>query len=121
MFVFHVFHVLPQDVKDAKDEPAVLLMDYEFQEGLLDSTCTPLDWGLESITRFLNGGLLDEDGKSAWRYVLKFIITGDAAVGKSSLLVLTDQRFLANRDPTAASSSTTSPPAAPSTTPAPGS
>ncbi|EIN07118.1 ras-domain-containing protein [Punctularia strigosozonata HHB-11173 SS5] len=36
-----------------------------------------------------------------WHYVLKFIITGDAAVGKSSLLVrLTDQRFLANPDPT---------------------
>lgn len=36
-----------------------------------------------------------------WDYVLKFIITGDAAVGKSSLLVrLTDQRFLANPDPT---------------------
>ncbi|KAJ7112551.1 hypothetical protein C8R44DRAFT_797519, partial [Mycena epipterygia] len=34
-------------------------------------------------------------------YVLKFIITGDAAVGKSSLLVrLTDQRILANPDPT---------------------
>ncbi|KAH9928572.1 ras-domain-containing protein [Epithele typhae] len=37
----------------------------------------------------------------AWHYVLKFIITGDASVGKSSLLVrLTDQRFLANPDPT---------------------
>ncbi|KAK0211704.1 P-loop containing nucleoside triphosphate hydrolase protein [Armillaria fumosa] len=49
----------------------------------------------------------------SWHYVLKFIITGelhfpyrllitgDAAVGKSSLLVrLTDQRFLANPDPT---------------------
>ncbi|KAI0823580.1 ras-domain-containing protein [Trametes gibbosa] len=36
-----------------------------------------------------------------WHYVLKFIITGDAAVGKSSMLVrLTDQRFLANPDPT---------------------
>ncbi|KAH7904858.1 P-loop containing nucleoside triphosphate hydrolase protein [Hygrophoropsis aurantiaca] len=36
-----------------------------------------------------------------WHYVLKFIITGDAAVGKSSLLVrLTDQRFLVNPDPT---------------------
>ncbi|KAG6331567.1 hypothetical protein ID866_7520 [Astraeus odoratus] len=36
-----------------------------------------------------------------WHYVLKFIITGDAAVGKSSLLVrLTDQRFLSNPDPT---------------------
>jgi Ras-related protein Rab-2A len=54
-----------------------------------------------------------------WHYVLKFIITGDvpqlsryptnhariqtgdAAVGKSSLLIrLTDQRFLANPDPT---------------------
>ncbi|KAJ7846056.1 hypothetical protein B0H14DRAFT_2179730, partial [Mycena olivaceomarginata] len=36
-----------------------------------------------------------------YAYVLKFIITGDAAVGKSSLLVrLTDQRFLANPDPT---------------------
>ncbi|KAF8650651.1 hypothetical protein AX16_005131 [Volvariella volvacea WC 439] len=40
-------------------------------------------------------------GPIAWHYVLKFIITGDAAVGKSSLLVrLTDQRFLANPDPT---------------------
>ncbi|TFK19148.1 ras-domain-containing protein [Coprinopsis marcescibilis] len=37
----------------------------------------------------------------ARNYVLKFIITGDAAVGKSSLLIrLTDQRFLANPDPT---------------------
>ncbi|KAI0035060.1 ras-domain-containing protein [Vararia minispora EC-137] len=37
----------------------------------------------------------------SWHYVLKFIITGDAGVGKSSLLVrLTDQRFLANPDPT---------------------
>jgi hypothetical protein len=59
----------------------------------------------------------------SWNYVLKFIITGavllldcstslahtatrssltgDAGVGKSSLLVrLTDQRFLANPDPT---------------------
>ncbi|KAI0683344.1 P-loop containing nucleoside triphosphate hydrolase protein [Cytidiella melzeri] len=36
-----------------------------------------------------------------WHYVLKFIITGDSAVGKSSLLIrLTDQRFLANPDPT---------------------
>ncbi|KAL4068196.1 P-loop containing nucleoside triphosphate hydrolase protein [Scleroderma citrinum] len=36
-----------------------------------------------------------------WHYVLKFIITGDAAVGKSSLLVqLTDHRFLTNPDPT---------------------
>ncbi|RDB22958.1 Ras-related protein RABB1c [Hypsizygus marmoreus] len=36
-----------------------------------------------------------------WHYVLKFIITGDAAVGKSSLLIrLTDQRFLLNPDPT---------------------
>ncbi|KAI9574115.1 ras family-domain-containing protein [Boletus coccyginus] len=36
-----------------------------------------------------------------WHYVLKFIITGDAGVGKSSLLVrLTDQRFVANPDPT---------------------
>jgi len=36
-----------------------------------------------------------------WHYVLKFIITGDASVGKSSLLVrLTDQRFLTNPDPT---------------------
>ncbi|KAF9061379.1 rab GTPase [Rhodocollybia butyracea] len=37
----------------------------------------------------------------SWHYVLKFIIIGDAAVGKSSLLVrLTDQRFLAEPDPT---------------------
>ncbi|KAG6371915.1 P-loop containing nucleoside triphosphate hydrolase protein [Boletus reticuloceps] len=36
-----------------------------------------------------------------WHYVLKFIITGDAGVGKSSLLVrLTDQRFMTNPDPT---------------------
>ncbi len=39
-----------------------------------------------------------------WHYVFKFIITGDAAVGKSSLLVrLTDQRFLANPDSTVSS------------------
>jgi len=37
----------------------------------------------------------------SWHYALKFIITGDAAVGKSSLLVrLTDQRFMTNPDPT---------------------
>jgi Ras-related protein Rab-2A len=37
----------------------------------------------------------------SWHYVLKFIITGDAATGKSSLLIrLTDQRFLSNPDPT---------------------
>ncbi|QRW03822.1 GTP-binding protein YPTC4 [Ceratobasidium sp. AG-Ba] len=36
-----------------------------------------------------------------WDYVLKFVIIGDAAVGKSSLLVrLTDQRFLSKPDPT---------------------
>jgi len=36
-----------------------------------------------------------------WDYVIKFVIVGDAAVGKSSLLVrLTDQRFLNNPDPT---------------------
>jgi len=40
-------------------------------------------------------------GQLSWDYVLKFIIIGDAAVGKSSLLIrLTDQRFLANPDPT---------------------
>lgn len=34
-------------------------------------------------------------GGISWHYVLKFIITGDAAVGKSSLLVrLTDQRLV---------------------------
>ncbi|KAG6810853.1 hypothetical protein H0H92_010068 [Tricholoma furcatifolium] len=37
----------------------------------------------------------------AWHYVFKFIVTGDAAVGKSSLLVrLTDQRFLIDPEPT---------------------
>ncbi|KDQ61299.1 hypothetical protein JAAARDRAFT_205023 [Jaapia argillacea MUCL 33604] len=37
----------------------------------------------------------------SWHYVLKFIITGDSAVGKSSLLIrLTDQRFITNPDPT---------------------
>ncbi|KAG8970614.1 hypothetical protein FRC05_000550 [Tulasnella sp. 425] len=36
-----------------------------------------------------------------WSYVLKFVLVGDAAVGKTSLLVrLTDQRFLQNPDPT---------------------
>jgi GTPase SAR1 family protein len=40
-------------------------------------------------------------GGITWHYVFKFIITGDAAVGKSSLLIrLTDQRFVANPDPT---------------------
>ncbi|KAF8516928.1 ras-domain-containing protein [Hysterangium stoloniferum] len=40
-------------------------------------------------------------GQISWDYVLKFIIIGDAAVGKSSLLIrLTDQRFLTNPDPT---------------------
>ncbi|KAF8584120.1 ras-domain-containing protein [Ramaria rubella] len=40
-------------------------------------------------------------GQISWDYVLKFIIIGDASVGKSSLLVrLTDQRFLATPDPT---------------------
>jgi len=36
-----------------------------------------------------------------WQYIIKFIIVGDAAVGKSSLLIrFTDARFLANPDPT---------------------
>jgi len=36
-----------------------------------------------------------------WDYVLKFVLIGDAAVGKSSLLVrLTDERFLTNPDAT---------------------
>ncbi|KAH7107684.1 ras-domain-containing protein [Auriculariales sp. MPI-PUGE-AT-0066] len=36
-----------------------------------------------------------------WDYVLKFVIIGDAGVGKSSILIrLTDQRFLQNPDPT---------------------
>jgi len=36
-----------------------------------------------------------------WDYVLKFVLIGDAAVGKSSLLVrLTDSRFLTNPDAT---------------------
>ncbi|KIJ44245.1 hypothetical protein M422DRAFT_252256 [Sphaerobolus stellatus SS14] len=40
-------------------------------------------------------------GQISWDYVLKFIIIGDASVGKSSLLIrLTDQRFIANPDPT---------------------
>lgn len=38
---------------------------------------------------------------SSWDYVLKFVIIGDAGVGKSSILVrLTDQRFLHSPDPT---------------------
>jgi len=61
-----------------------------------------------------------------WHYVFKFIITGkprlllsevkandiagDASVGKSSLLVrLTDQRFLANPDPTVSQADLLSP------------
>ncbi|KAJ7097487.1 hypothetical protein C8R43DRAFT_830752, partial [Mycena crocata] len=37
----------------------------------------------------------------AWHHVLKFIITGDSAIGKSSLLVrLMDQGILANPNPT---------------------
>lgn len=37
----------------------------------------------------------------AWDYILKFIIIGDAAVGKSSLLVrLTEDRFLVDLDAT---------------------
>ncbi|KAF8495385.1 ras-domain-containing protein [Gautieria morchelliformis] len=40
-------------------------------------------------------------GQISWDYVLKFIIIGDASVGKSSLLVrLTDERFLTTPDPT---------------------
>lgn len=36
-----------------------------------------------------------------WDYILKVIVIGDAAVGKSSLLVrLTEDRFLVNNDPT---------------------
>lgn len=38
---------------------------------------------------------------SSWDYLSKFVIVGDSGVGKSSLLVrLTDQRFLADPDPT---------------------
>lgn len=38
---------------------------------------------------------------SGWDYILKFILIGDSSVGKSSLLVrLTDDRFLADPDPT---------------------
>lgn len=38
---------------------------------------------------------------STWDYILKFIIIGDASVGKSSLLVrLTEDRFLINSDAT---------------------
>lgn len=37
----------------------------------------------------------------AWDYILKFIIIGDASVGKSSLLVrLTEDRFLVHSDTT---------------------
>jgi len=37
----------------------------------------------------------------SWHYVFKFVIVGDAGVGKSSLLIrLTDQRFQNNTDPT---------------------
>ncbi|KAG8930877.1 hypothetical protein FRC03_005485 [Tulasnella sp. 419] len=37
----------------------------------------------------------------SWQYVLKFILVGDAGVGKTSLLVrLTDDRYLQNPDPT---------------------
>jgi Ras-related protein Rab-2A len=38
---------------------------------------------------------------ASWDFLSKFIIVGDSGVGKSSLLVqLTDQRFLAEPDPT---------------------
>jgi len=36
-----------------------------------------------------------------WQFIIKFIIVGDAGVGKSSILIrFTDARFLANPDPT---------------------
>ncbi|KZO99272.1 ras-domain-containing protein [Calocera viscosa TUFC12733] len=36
-----------------------------------------------------------------WQFIIKFIIVGDAGVGKSSILIrFTDSRFLANPDPT---------------------
>lgn len=39
--------------------------------------------------------------RPTWDYILKFIIIGDASVGKSSLLVrLTEDRFLVDSDPT---------------------
>lgn len=38
---------------------------------------------------------------SAWDYILKFIIIGDASVGKSSILVrFTEDRFLVDSDTT---------------------
>ena len=39
--------------------------------------------------------------RPSWDYILKFIIIGDASVGKSSLLVrLTEDRFLVDSDAT---------------------
>lgn len=38
---------------------------------------------------------------SNWDFLSKFVLVGDSSVGKSSLLVqLTEQRFLADPDPT---------------------
>lgn len=47
------------------------------------------------------GGASTAPTASGWDYILKFILIGDSSVGKSSLLVrLTDDRFLADPDPT---------------------
>lgn len=54
-----------------------------------------------SYTSSSSTGASTAPPSSGWDYILKFILIGDSSVGKSSLLVrLTDDRFLADPDPT---------------------
>lgn len=54
-----------------------------------------------TYTSSASAGASTAPPSSGWDYILKFILIGDSSVGKSSLLVrLTDDRFLADPDPT---------------------
>ncbi|CDU25739.1 related to YPT31-GTP-binding protein of the rab family [Sporisorium scitamineum] len=57
--------------------------------------------GTYASSSTISAGASTAPPSSGWDYILKFILIGDSSVGKSSLLVrLTDDRFLADPDPT---------------------
>ncbi|CBQ72412.1 related to YPT31-GTP-binding protein of the rab family [Sporisorium reilianum SRZ2] len=57
--------------------------------------------GTYASSSAVSAGASTAPPSSGWDYILKFILIGDSSVGKSSLLVrLTDDRFLADPDPT---------------------